>query len=108
VTMNIEKLAALPTCVAPTFMKSSNPQCCLASRKLNSIWKTQLVIGYQQVIIQVQIITEQQYFCGLAINQVGFSYHSLTNCMVKKAGHPLKREYYRHTPHKHHAFWTAQ
>ena len=37
VTLNREKLAALPTCVSWTFMKSSSPQCCLASDKLNSI-----------------------------------------------------------------------
>ena len=37
-TMNKDRLAALVTAVSDTFMKSSGPQYCLASRKLNSIW----------------------------------------------------------------------
>jgi len=37
-TMHNDKCAALVTPVGVTFMKSSKPQYCLASRKLNSIW----------------------------------------------------------------------
>ncbi len=38
-TMHMAKFAALLTAVGVIFMKSSSPKCCLASRKLNSIWK---------------------------------------------------------------------
>src|SRR5262245_44852863 len=36
--MNSDRFAALVTPVGVMFMKSSKPQYCLASRKLNSIW----------------------------------------------------------------------
>jgi hypothetical protein len=36
-TMNNDRLAALLTPLAVVFMKSSSPQYCLASRKLNSM-----------------------------------------------------------------------
>ena len=70
--MNKDKLAALVTAVGLTFMKSSRPQNCLASRKLNSIWNLRAVIIDQILAGQFQIAAEQDDVRPGLGAQVGF------------------------------------
>ena len=57
--MKNDRLAALVTAVSLTFMKSSKPQYCLASRKLNSIWKRKAVKLDDFIVSQFQVSAEQ-------------------------------------------------